>query len=192
MNVNAKEGLRKEQEKLAQMIRDKEEIEVAIAKAKRRVAAWAELCDDSETGEFVPDLDLGGLTEACRTVLRSSRKEWMTVADIQRDLRELGFALDSYKAPAASITTTVNRMHEAGEVAVNRTSNPGATEYKWSPDLSALRKRFEESIQRLNETGKDIAPRNPTAQEAAEAQAKVLRRRGLFPAKLIDPTRKKG
>lgn len=131
MSVNPKQELKKEQEKLAQMMRDKEELEVAIAKAKRRVAAWAELCDDTETGELVPDLDLGGLTEACRTVLRSARKEWMTVADIQRDLKELGFALDSYKAPAASITTTINRMVEAGEVVADRRSTPGATEYKW-------------------------------------------------------------
>lgn len=155
VNVNAKAELRKEQEKLVQMIRDKEELETSIAKAKRRVAAWAELCDDTETGEIAPDLDLGGLTEACRTILRSARKEWMTVADIQRDLKELGFAIDSYKAPAASITTTVNRMHESGELAVNRRSNPGATEYKWAPDINALRKRFEESLRKV----KGPAPR---------------------------------
>jgi cell division protein ZapA (FtsZ GTPase activity inhibitor) len=155
VNVNAKEELRKEQEKLTQMFRDKEELEVSIAKAKRRVAAWAELCDDTETGELVSELDLGGLTEACRTVLRSARKEWMTVADIQRDLKELGFPLGSYKAPAASVMTTVNRMHEAGEVAVNRRSSPGATEYKWAPNINVLRKNFEESLRKV----KRLAPR---------------------------------
>jgi DNA-binding HxlR family transcriptional regulator len=133
MSLTPKDELKREQEKLAALLQDREQIEVAIAKAKRRVAAWAELCDDSKTGEQIVDLDLGGLTEACRTVLRSSGKGWITTAEIQADLKELGFPLDKYKAPAASITTTVNRLVEAGEVAVNRRSNPGATEYRWAP-----------------------------------------------------------
>jgi len=133
MMLSPQQELKKEQEKYARLLLEKERIETEIAKAKRRIAAWTELCDDTETGELVPDLDLGGLTDACRTVLRSSRKEWMTTADIQNDLRELGFPLGDYKAPAASITTTVNRLVDAGEVAVDRRSNPGATEYKWAP-----------------------------------------------------------
>jgi hypothetical protein len=131
MTLTPKKELEMEQEKLAALLQDREQLEIAIAKAKRRVAAWAELCDDTETGEQVVDLDLGGLTEACRTVLRSSRKEWVTTAEIQSDLKELGFTLSDYKAPAASITTTVNRLVDAGEVVVSRRSNPGATEYQW-------------------------------------------------------------
>src|SRR5208283_5985031 len=84
--------------------------------------------------EQVPgfDLDLGGLTDACRTVMRGSRKAWMTIAEIQEGLRELGFPLKDYKAPTASITTTVNRLAEpeVGEVVVEKHVGR-ANEYKW-------------------------------------------------------------
>ncbi len=99
-DVNTSEQLEKARKELADLIVKREQIEIEIAKQKRRVAAWSELCEQGEFAEVPLDLDLGGLTEACRTVLRSSRKEWMTTADIQRDLRELGFRLSDYKAPA--------------------------------------------------------------------------------------------
>jgi hypothetical protein len=140
--MNAKAELEKEQRVLEQLLKDQEAIEAAIARAKRRVAACKELLDDTETGELVSkiDLDLGGLTDVCRTAMRASRKEWMTTAEIQQAVKELGFPLNDYKAPAASITTTVNRLVDAGEVAVDRRSNPGATEYKWvGPNWGASR-----------------------------------------------------
>jgi len=59
--------------------------------------------------------------------------EWMTTADIQVALRELGFDMGRYKAPHASIMTTVNRLADGGnsEVIVRRNPTPGGTEYKW-------------------------------------------------------------
>jgi hypothetical protein len=129
-DIDTKRQLNKARQELADLILKREQIEIEIAKQKRKVAAWAELCDESEVADAI-DLDLGGLADACRTVLRASRKEWMTVADIMGALKELGFPLDKYKAPAASVTTTVNRLAEDHEVVVDRRSNPGATEYKW-------------------------------------------------------------
>jgi hypothetical protein len=128
--MEPKKEIEKEQKEIERLLELKEQTEVAIARAKRRLAAWMEILDDTESGELVPELGLGGLTDACRTVLRSSRKQKITVAEIQADLRKLGFPLDEYKAPAASITTTVNRLEEAGEVSADR-SNPGATTYQW-------------------------------------------------------------
>ena len=129
--MTPQEQLAKEEKELQRLLHVREEIEIAIAKTKRRIAAWAELCDDTETGELVVELNLGGLTEACRTVLRSSRKTWLTISEIQEGLRELRFPLCDYKAPTASITTTVNRLVEAGEVVVDKRPQAGANEYKW-------------------------------------------------------------
>jgi len=129
-DVNTKAELEKAHKELADLIHKREQIEIDIAKQKRKVAAWAELSNESDVADGI-DLDLGGLADACRTVLRASRKEWMTVADILGALKGLGFPLDKYKAPAASVTTTVNRLAEDHEVVVDRRSHPGATEYKW-------------------------------------------------------------
>jgi chromosome segregation ATPase len=115
---------------LAKLYEQREETEVRIARTKRKLAILAELNDESEDSQ-VPDLQLGGLTAACRTALRASRKPWLTVSEIQTALKELGFPLDQYKAPAASISTTVTRLVEYGEVVADRRNNPAATEYKW-------------------------------------------------------------
>lgn len=129
-DMDTRKELEKATEKLKHLFEQRERIEVEIARQQRKVAAWAELCNDSAYTEAL-DLRLGGLSHACRTALRGSRKGWMNTTEIMTALRELGFPLQKYKAPMASITTTVNRLVEAGEVDVNRRPNPGATEYKW-------------------------------------------------------------
>lgn len=143
MTPTHQEELLKAREELAALLRKKEEIEITIARQKRKVAAWSELCDESEIGDGATEaleslgLDLGGLSDACRTAMRASRKEWMTITEIQETLKELGFPLDKYKAPTASITTTVNRLADAKEVVVEKRPG-GASEYRWvGPAISA-------------------------------------------------------
>jgi hypothetical protein len=134
-----RDDLKQERETLANLLQQREEIEVKIARGKKRIAALAELCDESEFAEQVLDLDLGGLTDVCRTVLRASRKTWLTIPEIQEAIKELGFPLDQYKAAPASITTTVNRLVDGKEVVVDKRPQ-GASEYKWvGRDLVWLR-----------------------------------------------------
>jgi hypothetical protein len=139
-----RKDLQKARETLATLLRKREEIEISIAKQRRKVAAWSELCEESEFSEAhytLADLDgkmhLGGWSAACRTALRSAFDKWMTVSEIQERLRELGFPLDKYKAPAASITTTVNRLVEAGEVESRDTIMRGH-EYRWRFNIPGL------------------------------------------------------
>ena len=156
--MNPKTELEKEQRELKRLLDVQEATEVAIAKTKRRIAAWIELLDDTETGELVSEIDLalGGLTDVCRTAMRASRKEWMTTYEIQRAIKELGFPLDKYKAPAASILTTVNRLVESGEVVIDKRPQPGASEYKWvGKSLISLNKAFQSSLAKV----KPLAPR---------------------------------
>jgi hypothetical protein len=137
MVTNYQKDLQSAKDKLAELLINKEHIEVQIARQKRRVAALAELCNADEASESEADLDLGGLTEACTTVLRGTRKEWLNTAEILMALKELGFQLGHYKAPIASITTTVNRLVEDGVVVAEK--RPGdATEYKWVGKVPVL------------------------------------------------------
>lgn len=115
---------------LDDLLKQREELEVSIAKQKRKVAALAQLCEDNEGIAVDPKLDLGGLTDACRTVLRASRKEWMTIGEIRTALEDIGFPIHKYRAIAASITTTVNRLVEAHEARDARISGDGRV-YKW-------------------------------------------------------------
>jgi hypothetical protein len=178
MVANYEKDLRQAREELASLLANREQIEIEIARQKRKVAALSELCDESELGSGVNQalealgLELGGLSDACRTAMRASRKEWMTVAEIMVSLKELGFPLDKYKAPAASVMTTVNRLVENGEAIISQHTTPGANEYKWfgmSGSSPALR-RFAAA----NELKKK--------REKAEDE-----RKNLFPLKLGQP-----
>jgi hypothetical protein len=132
------DDLQKAKDRLADMLNAREQLEVDIARQKKRVAALAELCDASADVDQSIDLDLGGLTEACKTVLRGSRKSGMTTADIQVALKEIGFPMNEYKAPHASILTTVNRMVDSGEVVIKKSTQPGASEYTWVGPMYGL------------------------------------------------------
>lgn len=122
--------LNEAQRHLGELLREREEIEVRIAKQKRRIAALAQLCEDENELDKPLLLELGGMTEACSTVLRASRKEAINVTEILANLKELGFPLDGYKSPVASVTTTVNRLVESGVVKMFRVTGEGRV-YKW-------------------------------------------------------------
>jgi hypothetical protein len=150
------DDLKQESQVLAQLLRDREEIEVKIARQRKRITALVELCDESEFGRPF-DFDLGGLTDVCRTAMRASRKEWMTIAEIQAAVKALGFPLDKYKAPAASITTTVNRLATAEEVVVDKRSAAGASEYKYVGTAAASGKAMRELAEILQKISEATA-----------------------------------
>jgi hypothetical protein len=176
--VNTKEHLEKERKKLAALMLEQERVAVEIAKTKRRMAAWAELGEENDVALPPLDLDLGGLTEACMTVLRGSRKEWLNTGEIQRALKELGFPIDTYKAPNASIATTVNRMAEDGVVVADKRLGAGAIEYKWVGKVPTLA---------------DYTTAGQMVRELTDAKAKSARekaeeqRKKMFPQQLGHP-----
>jgi hypothetical protein len=131
MASDYEKDLKQAKDELANMLAGRERMEIEIARQKRKVAALAELCDESDIADQLIDLELGGLTEACTTVLRGSRKEWLNTSEIQSALKELGFPISAYKAPNASIATTVNRLAEDGVVVADKRLGAGAIEYKW-------------------------------------------------------------
>lgn len=124
-----RDELKKARQELAELIRAREEIEIKIAKQKRKIAALAELCDESEFADQSLDLDLGDLTEAVKTALRSSRKEWLHVGEVISILQELGFPIRDYKAPTATVSTSLRRLKERDEVVAQKVGPD--YEYKW-------------------------------------------------------------
>lgn len=132
MAPDYKDDLKQAQIKLNSLLATLENLETDIARQKRKVAALAELCSaEDDVVTSVVDLDLGGLTNACITVLRGSRKEWLNTSEVQTALKELGFPISTYKAPNASIATTLNRLVENGYVVKDEKLGAGAVEYKW-------------------------------------------------------------
>jgi len=67
-------ALEVEREELLVLFKEREELEIRIAKKQRRVAALATLVDDSEASDSILGLDLYGLTNAIRTALRAASR----------------------------------------------------------------------------------------------------------------------
>lgn len=128
--TNYRTDLEQAQDELIELVRQREILEQKIAKLKRRAALLAQLCEQEEAAQGIIDLDLRGLIDVCRTAMRASVKEWMTISDIEEIIKQLGFPVHEYKAPTASITTTVNRIVEDGEAKVIRETGVPA-KYKW-------------------------------------------------------------
>jgi hypothetical protein len=103
-------------EKLADMFRLREELEIEIAKQQRNVAALATLSDESEETDDLFEMSLGSLTNACRSVFRASRNGILTPVEIRDQLALLRFPINQYQNILASIHNTLKRLEAKGEV----------------------------------------------------------------------------
>lgn len=130
-------------EALADLFKQREELEIRIAKAQRRLAALVTLIDESEESDKLLDLNLGGLTDAIRSALRAAGQRGLTPSEITLRLRQLYFPVGEYKNFRASLTTVLKRLVASGEVRVGiQDLHEGRDQsvYQW---VGAIRNKFE-------------------------------------------------
>lgn len=101
---------------LMKLFKAREELDIRIAKHQRRLAALAILVDDSEETYGILELNLGGLTDAIRTVLKASSSRGLTPGEITIRLTQLYFPVEEYKNFRASLSTVLKRLVASGEV----------------------------------------------------------------------------
>ncbi len=111
-----KNELAKEREALQELFRQSEELATKIAKQQTRVAALAALCEQSEEVGEMTELDLGGLTNACRTAFRAAGNRGLMPTEVRSALEQLRFPTRTHKNILASIHTVIRRLERAGEV----------------------------------------------------------------------------
>jgi len=135
-------AVKKAREDLARMFRQREELDLRIAKQQRRLAALVALVDDSEQTDQLLDLRLGGLTDAIRTALRTAASRGLTTGEVTARLDQLFFPVNEYKNFRASLGTVLKRLIASGEVRKSPgdrlESNP--TVYVW---VGAIKNRFD-------------------------------------------------
>src|SRR5437879_10259205 len=74
------------------------QLEVQIARQRRKVAALAVLGEQSGKGDDVTtELRLDGLTSACRSALRAAGRRRLTPIELRASLRQLNFPIDGYQ-----------------------------------------------------------------------------------------------
>jgi hypothetical protein len=136
-------ALAEAREELARLFKEREELDIRIAKQQRRLGALATLVDDSEETDQIMELNLGGLTEAIRTALRAAGSRGLTPGEVTTRLIQLYFPVNEYKNFRASLITVLKRLVASGEV---RTAIHDVQEgrdqsvYQW---VGGIKNRFE-------------------------------------------------
>ena len=116
MGHEYKAELKRERTALAELLRQREELATKIAKQQTRVAALAALCEQSEEIANMTEMDLGGLTNACRTAFRAAGGRGLMPVEVRNALEQLRFPTQTHKNILASIHTVIRRLEQAGEI----------------------------------------------------------------------------
>ena len=111
-----KTELERERRALGDLLRQREQLATKIAKQQTRVAALAALCETSEEVDKMTEMDLGGLTNACRTAFRAAGNRGLMPTEVRGALERLRFPTQTHKNILASIHTVIRRLEEAGEI----------------------------------------------------------------------------
>lgn len=132
-------ALEQARQELLSMFKEREDLEIRIAKQQRRVAALAVLVDDSEETDKLLELDLYGLTNAIRTALKSASPHGLTPNEIRTRLIQLCFPVNEYSNFRASLNNVLKRLVAAKEVRIAiRDIHEGRDEsvYQWFQKFS--------------------------------------------------------
>jgi hypothetical protein len=119
-------------EKLFQLIKQRDAIERSMTDTERGIRSILALHSDEDAMPYVEQLDEltrpEGFTDAIRKVLKAS-EDALTPSEVKEKLPQVGFDLDGYNNPLASIHTILKRL--ARTDLVDQTEKDGKTAYKW-------------------------------------------------------------
>jgi hypothetical protein len=144
--------VQKEFDKLEKLQRQRDDLDVEIAKSKQFIAATANMLEDEEREwvlktvtliEKVEKIAEAGLTDAIRSVLKRDYRQWLTVTQVRDKLKSAGFDFSGYRSsPLASISTTLKRFKSDD---VETAEIDGVAAFRWigkilmeSPTVSAF------------------------------------------------------
>jgi hypothetical protein len=116
MTRGYKAELERERRALGDLLRQREQLATKIARQQTRVAALAALCEASEEIDDMTEMELGGLTNACRTAFRAAGKRGLMPTEVRNALERLRFPTQTHKNILASVHTVIRRLEQAGEI----------------------------------------------------------------------------
>jgi len=153
-----KTDLTKANEELANLLRQREHLEIEIAKKRYRIAALMVLANENEEIDQVIGMTLGGLTDACRTAFKSAYPEILTPVAVKERLDYLGFPIKHYKNALAAIHTVISRLFDAREIVPAKTES-GETGFFWRAPEAAIQRMQEEMYGLRNPVRAHVVPR---------------------------------
>jgi hypothetical protein len=104
------DALAEARETLERLLRERQQLDVRIAKMEQVVAALRSVAehDDEEVAST-------GFTDGVRAVLRGSSERGLSPTEIREGMLALGFDLSRYAQPLATIHVVLKRLERSGE-----------------------------------------------------------------------------
>lgn len=134
------EVLRRAEEDLALLMRERAEVTKRIGTVKQLIAGLANLFGDDILGEELlgllnrkASIRQRGFTGACRMILMQSRTPLSTREVCEQVQQRMPLLLARHKDPIASVTTVLNRLADYGE-ARPVTRADGRRAFEWIAD----------------------------------------------------------
>jgi len=141
MTTRRKPELEQARDKLQLMLVEQDELATRIAKQKRIIAALRELSELEEDSSPMVGL-VTGITDACRTVLRSAEKPLLPV-EVRDRVEHLG--VPEQRNLLASVHTIIRRLKEAGEIReVPPRVSFGPMKFEWVRVIADFRRQMED------------------------------------------------
>lgn len=109
--------LERSQRDLAELVRQRDRLNVEIIKAQSQVRGLSAMAWRNELLHHRPsgNQSFVGITEAIRAVLRLRNKA-MKAAEVKADLEMMGYDFREFSNPSAMVHNTLKRMAENGEL----------------------------------------------------------------------------
>jgi hypothetical protein len=144
-------ALSEARQSLEKLLRDRQKLDVKIAKMEQVVAALRSVAAHDDDHDVVPT----GFTDAIRGVLKGSSDHGLSPTQIREGMLATGFDLSRYNQPLASIHVVLKRLEKSGEAIDIGGAN--ASRYWWTvngppPRVSAAKQKADgRSAGRKNE-----------------------------------------
>jgi hypothetical protein len=101
---------------LGELLDQREQLEISIAKKKQQIAALMTLTEQNEEVDQVIGMTLGGLTEAVIAVFRAETPKALTPVQVKEKLAQLGFPVAHYRNVMAAIHTILKRLSDGKRI----------------------------------------------------------------------------
>lgn len=134
VDVNYKTMLEQSFDDFTRLIKEREELELKIAKLHQFMKATANMLSDEDRVVFIATVDqlagdAVGLTNTVRNALKAAAPNWLTAPDVRDQLLTSGFDFSGYTSnPLASIHAVLKRLKPSD---VETTSIEGVAAYRW-------------------------------------------------------------
>jgi hypothetical protein len=114
------------------------------------------------------DLNLGGLSDAVRSVLRAAGPHGLTPAEIRENLAQLHFPVNKYKNFSGSLHTVLRRLIEGKEVkrAIHDSTESGDESlYQWISKYGATNSLANTVLRERSKYDPDSSKWNPDSKK---------------------------